>query len=192
MKPSYPFPIGIEPLWCNPQNLSIPDPRLQNWLLDTGSLTERLQAHCRDFKVQVLGQRQAEISLEEITQLNLSAQQIKQADWQVREVILWGDGQPWVFARSIIPEVLCSAVLASLGNQPLGKLIFNDPKFKRLPFEVTHMTASKSMTQALQLNSNSPLWGRRSVFKFQNVAMSVAEIFLPQSPAYADMQQTGQ
>jgi chorismate--pyruvate lyase len=186
---SYPFPIGIKPLWCKPQTLRVPDAKLRNWLLDTGSLTERLQAHCHDFQVQVLGQRQAEISLEEMAQLKPNPQPVNAADWQVREVILWGDGQPWVFARSIIPQALCAAELANLGNQALGKLIFNDPRFARLPFEISHITEPQIIAQALQLSSNRALWGRRSVFKLDNLAMSVAEIFLPQSPAYADMQE---
>ena len=190
MNSSYPFPIGIKPVWLKPLDLPIPDAILRNWLLDTGSLTERLQAHCRDFKVQVIGQRQAEISLEEMAQLKPELQQINPADWQVREVVLWGDGQPWVFARSIIPQSLCSAELANLGNQALGKLIFNDVRFKRLPFEITHIPASANITQSLRLQNKQALWGRRSVFKFQDVAMSVAEIFLPSCPAYADIQET--
>ncbi len=170
----------------------IPDARLRNWLLDTGSLTERLHANCREFQVHVLGQRQAEISLEEMQQLEPSTARVNPANWQVREVILWGDGQPWVFARSIIPQALCSAELANLGNQALGKLIFNDPRFTRLPFEISHITEPAILRQALQLSSGRSLWGRRSVFKLNDLAMSVAEIFLPQSPAYADMQETQQ
>ncbi|WP_407669350.1 chorismate--pyruvate lyase family protein [Paraglaciecola hydrolytica] len=182
--------MGIQPQWCQPQDHHIGDPRLRNWLLDTGSLTERLQTHCRDFQVQVLGQRQAEISLEEIRQLSPNSKPFNLADWQVREVILWGDSQPWVFARSILPQALCSAELAGLGNQALGKLIFNDPRFVRQPFEICHIstTTTTTIAKALQLSDNRDLWGRRSVFMLDNLAMSVAEIFLPQAPAYADSQ----
>jgi chorismate--pyruvate lyase len=31
------------------------------------------------------------------------------------------------------------------------------------------------------------LWGRRSVFNFENLKMSVSEVFLPSSPAYQEM-----
>lgn len=153
-------------------------------MLDTGSLTERLQAHCRDFQVQVLGQRQVPISLEEIQQLITPDQSYILSDWQVREVVLWGDGEPWVFARSLIPQALCAAELANLGNQALGKLIFNDPRFLRQPFEICHINQPADMVKALQLNSSKELWGRRSIFKLDNLSMSVAELFLPQSPAY--------
>ena len=184
LKHNYPFPIGFTPRWHKAQDYHVPDARLRNWLLDTGSLTERLQAHCRDFQVQVLGQRQAPISLEEIQQLILPGQSYIASEWQVREVILWGDGEPWVFARSLIPTVLCAAELANLGNQALGKLIFNDPRFLRQPFEICHITQPKDRVAALQLNSHQDLWGRRSVFKLDKLSMSVAELFLPQSPAY--------
>ena len=186
LKHNYPFPIGFTPSWHKAQDYDIPDARLKNWLLDTGSLTERLQAHCRDFHVQVLGQRQAQISLEEIQQLIPGNQAYKLSDWQVREVILWGDDEPWVFARSVIPQALCTAELANLGNQALGKLIFNDPRFLRQPFEICHIAQPTAIVNALQLSNSRALWGRRSVFKLDNLSMSVAELFLPQSPAYAN------
>lgn len=182
-------PISLACLWQPAEQLKVPNARLKNWLLDSGSLTERLQARCHDFELQLLDQRQAEISLEENQQLNTSAQHILPNDaWQVREVLLCGNGQAWVYARSIIPAALCSGELAQLGNQPLGKLIFNDPRFVRQPFQLTQLTQVRPLAEALQLNITMPLWGRRSVFHFNQYAMSVAEIFLPQSPAYCDGQ----
>lgn len=180
------FPIGLTANWQEPQTLHIPETNLKSWLLDTGSLTERLQSCCQDFQVQVLGQRQAEISLEEIQQLNFFKQNQQNVDWQVREVILMGDNQPWVFARSIIPEKMCQAEFVDLGSQPLGKLIFNDPRFARMPFQITQLNALNPSIAALNINCNRPLWARRSIFQFGGWSMSVAELFLPQSPAYAE------
>lgn len=108
----------------------------------------------------------------------------KSTDWQVREVILWGENRPWVFARSIIPEALCSGDLANLGNQPLGKVIFNDPRFIRLPFQVGKLLQPDSLLQDLDIQAVAELWGRRSVFHFEQTEMMVAEIFLPDAPAY--------
>jgi chorismate lyase len=185
LKTSHSFPIGLAANWQEPEKLSIPDAKLKNWLLDTGSLTERLQSHCQNFQVQVLGQRQTMISLEEIQQLNHFNSQNQALIWQVREVVLWGDNQPWVFARSIIPDQLCQAEFAGLGNQPLGKLIFNDPRFSRMPFQITQLREPSKITSALKIFCDKPLWARRSIFQFSGLPMSVAELFLPLSPAYS-------
>ena len=183
----YVFPVGIPSSWAAPDQYSINNNYLQDWLLNTGSLTERLKSECAQFHLTLLGQRHEKITLEEFRQVCSSEHPYKAEDWQVREVLLWGDGQPWVFARSIIPQRLCENNFENLNTMPLGQLIFNDVRFKRMPIEVTHMLDSKTFLNALHLSaidSQSALWGRRSVFHFENLKMMVSEVFLPQSPAY--------
>jgi len=181
------FPFGIDAKWNVPSQVHFPDAYLKNWLLDTGSLTERLQSHCRVFQLVVLGQRQAALTLEEKQQLGLCETDYDEADWQVREVILLGESQPWVFARSIIPRSLCQSDFANLGNKPLGQLIFNDRRFSRSPFQVSHIVKPGPLLAKLGLTSAEQLWGRRSVFCFQETKMMVAEVFLPEAPAYKNI-----
>ena len=187
MKTSYIFPVGIPSLWAEPDKFVIPSSYLKNWLLDTGSLTERLQTQCTSFHLTLIGQQQAEMSPEEFQRVCTFQQQLNPREWQVREVILWGDNQPWVFARSIIPQRLCESDFVNLNTQPLGQLIFNDKRFKRMPFEITHMRANKSFLAQLHILSDIDLWGRRSAFSFENLKMTVSEVFLPSSPAYQEM-----
>ncbi|GAC21909.1 chorismate--pyruvate lyase [Paraglaciecola arctica BSs20135] len=184
---SYTFPIGIPSLWAEPEQITIPSPCLKNWLLDTSSLTERLQSQCRLFNLTLIGQRQTEITLEEFQRVCAPQQQFNPQEWQVREVLLWGDNQPWVFARSIIPQILCENDFVNLNTKPLGKLIFNDERFKRMPFEITEICPSKAFLAQLHISSEMNLWGRRSVFSFEGLKMSVSEVFLPRSPAYQEM-----
>jgi len=184
---SYAFPVGIPSLWAEPNRFTIPNPCLKNWLLDTGSLTERLQSRCVSFHLTLIGQRQAEITLEEFNRVCAPQQQLNPQEWQVREVLLWGDNQPWVFARSIIPQRLCESDFVNLNTKPLGQLIFNDKRFKRMPFEVTNMCPSKAFLEQLQISSEMDLWGRRSAFSFEDIKMTVSEVFLPSSPAYKEM-----
>jgi chorismate--pyruvate lyase len=181
------FPVGINSQWCNAKDMTVPDVYLKNWLLDTGSLTERLQSHCREFRVELLGQRQEAVTLEECNHLGLSNVSYCQQDWQVREVVLWGGNEPWVFARSIIPQSLCESDFANWGNKPLGQLIFNDDRFKRSPFQITCLSEPLNFLANFSLSVSNPLWGRRSVFCYQQHKMMVAEIFLPSSPAYRNM-----
>ena len=184
---SYTFPIGIASLWAEPDQFTIPDPCLKNWLLDTGSLTARLLSQCTSFHLTLIGQRQAQITLEEFQQVCAPQQQLNPQEWQVREVLLWGDNQPWVFARSIIPQKLCESDFVNLNTKPLGQLIFNDKRFKRMPFEITNMCSSKAFLEELHITSEIDLWGRRSAFRFENLKMTVSEVFLPSSPAYQEM-----
>ena len=166
----------------------MPDAYLSNWLLDTGSLTERLQSQCRQFTLHLLGQRQLAPTLEEINQLGALVSK-GPGDWQIREVILCGDNQPWVFARSILPDSLCEADLSGLGNKPLGQIIFNDSRFVRSPFQLTCIKQNQGFldTLGIEVPSDMSLWGRRSSFRYQHHQMMVSEIFLPKAPAYSQM-----
>jgi chorismate--pyruvate lyase len=183
----YTFPIGIPSLWAEPDQFTIPSRCLKNWLLDTSSLTERLQSQCTLFHLTLIGQRQTDITLDEFQRVCVPHQKLNPKEWQVREVILWGDNQPWVFARSIIPQRLCESDFVNLNTKPLGQLIFNDKRFKRMPFEVTNMFASKDFLTHLHISSEMDLWGRRSAFSFEDLKMTVSEVFLPSSPAYQEM-----
>lgn len=187
MNTSYTFPVGISSLWAEPDQFTFPNLCLKNWLLNTGSLTERLLTQCKTFRLTVIGQRQAEVTLEEFQRVCTPKQDFNPQQWQVREVLLWGDNQPWVFARSIIPQRLCENDFVNLNTKPLGQLIFNDKRFKRMPFEITNMCQSKDFLEQLHLCSEEELWGRRSVFIFEDLKMTVSEVFLPSSPAYQEM-----
>jgi chorismate--pyruvate lyase len=139
------------------------------------------------FRLTLIGQRQSQITLEEFRRVSAPNQELNLEEWQVREVLLWGDNQPWVFARSIIPQRLCESDFVNLNTKPLGQLIFNDERFKRMPFELTHMSLSKAFLKKLHIKSEMKLWGRRSAFTFGDLQMTVSEVFLPNSPAYQEM-----
>lgn len=174
------FPLMLDTRWVQPEDLSIPDYHLKNWLLDTGSLTERLQSHCRQFRVQLLGQAMAPLSEDEQCQMT-------DMPCEVREVLLCGEAQPWVFARSLLPVSLIHQgmqELAQLGEQSLGKVLFNRSDCVREPFEITRIPADHALLQTLGIDSTHDVWGRRSRFSYRHWHMMVAEIFLPGSPAY--------
>lgn len=178
------FPIGIDTQWLTPEQVSFPDACLKNWLLDTGSLTERLQSQCRQLDLVLLGQAPMAPTTEELTRLHHADGSISKTEWQIREVFLASAGTPWVFARSILPTELCNQDLAELGNNPLGKVLFNDNRFVRQPFEVAVLHPGNPLFGQLQLVTQTPLWARRSVFTYKQFNMMVAEVFLPKSPAF--------
>lgn len=169
------FPVGLPVTWLNPQGVDISDGCLKDWLLDTGSLTERVQSQCTHFSLELLGQKPLAPHNNELAILAGN----ETSHYQVREILLCGDNQPWVFARSVIPQSFVDAELSNLGREPLGKRIFNDSRFVRSTFEICSLDAHE-----LGFGKSATLWGRRSKFTLGQQSMIVAEIFLPNSPAY--------
>jgi chorismate--pyruvate lyase len=176
------YPIGCQADWYCASKLD--SSLLDQWLLHTGSLTEKLKEHCQQFEVLVIGQQPAPLSESEATLMP------SDETYLVREVLLICDGTPWVFARSLLPLSLVEqhSALANLGNQSLGSIIFNSTTMQRMPFEVARFDDNSTVVElAKQLNQQlaKPLWGRRSLFSEGQYKLMVSEVFLPQSPAYS-------
>tara|TARA_R110000868_G_scaffold391396_3_gene661470 strand:- start:67075 stop:67623 length:549 start_codon:yes stop_codon:yes gene_type:complete len=150
---------------------------IRPWLLDSGSLTQRLiKASQRHFSVQVLKQcwqrpRASEVQL-------LAMQPREQAI--VREVVLLCHGQPWVFARSVIPASSLRGQLRRLrkfDNSSLGAMLFSDPSMQRHAFQLARVPGDSWQLPA-QLQQSQPLWGRRSRFELGAKPLMVSELFL--------------
>ena len=127
------------------------------WIRDDQSLTQKLKKRYPDFRVEVDKQEELEIYKHEINLLGNEGRFI------VREVFLYGDNQPVVFARSIIPINTITDSIMEIGNKPLGEILFTDPNILREPIEVTFQ---------------NDIWGRRSVFVMNNSRILVSEFFL--------------
>lgn len=169
------FPVGLPVQWDEPAQRPLPNTYLKNWLLDTGSLTERVQSLCDTFSLTLLGQDTLTPHHNEMALLG----DAHEAQYQIREVLLCGNGSPWVFARSVIPHSLIASELSNIGNEPLGKRLFNDARFIRSAFELCSLSSRQ-----LGYEDDKTLWGRRSLFTLGNASMIVAEVFLPNAPMY--------
>ena len=155
----------------------------QQWLFDDSSLTAKLKSLSKHFAVELLGQRQAPISDDEIAWLS-NAETVT-----VREVILRCDHQPWVFARSVFPQQALQAAqlkLAELGNRPLGEHLFSQPDLQRSSIEVSAFSATSRVGQLHQQLGYpaQTLWGRRSCFSAAGQRILVAEVFIGAAPLY--------
>ncbi|MBD2857635.1 chorismate lyase [Spongiibacter sp. KMU-158] len=156
---------------------------MQKCLLDTGSLTAHLvRASEGDFRVQVLAQYWGLPTLSERKRLGLGDR-----DWGIiREVLLICRGQPWVYARSILPARSLTGHLRrlrGLDSRPLGHILFTDPSLRRVPYELCRYPMAELPEQA-RININeketpAELWGRRSCFLLADKPIMVSEIFLP-------------
>lgn len=157
---------------------------VRDWLFAAGSLTLRLQLHCAgkgDFSVRVLKQSRKRPAADERQLLGLRDYQVA----LVREVQLLCADQVWVFARTVVPLRTLTGRgrrLAALGNRPLGAMLFADKSVCRRRLQVARLTAGNDIfDSAAQVLAEVPriIWGRRSLFYYQQRPLLVSEIFLP-------------
>lgn len=157
---------------------------IKSWMFDAGSLTARLINYCDGrFSVKVLSVKRATPTPDEKEALGLSAR----SHALIREVLLFCNDEPVVYARTIIPvSSLRGALrgLALLGNRPLGAVLFSDKSMQRKPVEVTSVKASHKCYQWMQQQKSEKLgkekiYGRRSVFVLKGEELLVSEFFLP-------------
>lgn len=140
----------------------------KDWLEEPASLTRRLQSLARGgFSVKVIDEYWGVADRSECRALNIRYKQ-----WvYIREVELWGRGQCWVKAKTLIPKSSFRGSLASLktiGSRPLGERLFSDPKISRGKIEIARFS-----------DSGKPVWARRSLFSLGKQPLLVIEVFMP-------------
>ncbi|MDO8273624.1 MAG: chorismate lyase [Gammaproteobacteria bacterium] len=153
------------------QVLPRPDPGWQSWLLDPGSLTQRLKERCADtagvgqFRVRVLEEGWVKQQSPGLLQC-FPSHVVRERMWSRRVLLQYGD-VPWVAAHSLIPVSSMQGPLKrlrTLNERPLGEFLFRHPLLRRDQLELTHTGA---------------VWGRRSLFHLYDRPLLVAEFFLP-------------
>lgn len=147
------------------------------WLLDTGSLTERLlKASDGHFRVQLLRHQWTRPLADERRALGLQSREAA----MVREVLLCCRNEPWVYARSVLPARVLRGQhrhLRSFGARSLGAHLFSSPHTERDPFEYARIPGH-ALPDALA-PADALLWARRSRFYLNHEPLLVAEVFLP-------------
>ena len=86
-----------------------------------------------------------------------------------REVVLYGDGEPWVAARTLISKALFTHYqsLSTLGDKPIGEWLFS-------------LSAQRIGIQWAK-DPESGLYARRSLFLVQEMPLLISELFLENS-----------
>lgn len=141
-------------------------PYWYSWLLDPGSLTQRLKNLGNgDFRVELIEQRWIH-STRAVKLDGFSRKEATQRLWS-RKVVLMCAGEPCVAAHTLIP--ICSMrgplrQLRRLETKPLGEFLFKVP----------HMTRGQ-----MKLGRTKSSMGRYSVFRLQGFPVLVAEYYLP-------------
>ena len=159
---------------------------MHDWLVTPGSLTARLVASSAAFRVRRLHQTTAPCLVDEAAAIGLArVQQV----WE-REVLLECDGQPVVFAHTVVPTD-CDAsdwpLFSALGERSLGTTLFYDPLVRRGQLEFARLRADHPLVRrahaalgaAGKLDGQNIYYARRCVYRRRQGLLLVTEVFLP-------------
>ena len=135
------------------------------WLNEEGSITTKISSDS-NFKLEILSDDHGIAEDEEYLALDIASEEVR-----IREVVLYGDLVPLVYARSIIPNLTSSKGypgLGTIGSKPLGDLLFQSKLFIKTRREFAQFETS----------SGEVIWGRRTHYLVQGYPLSVMEVFL--------------
>ena len=135
-----------------------------SWLLENGPITKRIKKNGL-FKLHLIQDELSYIDQEDKDFIDCASDEIK-----LREVILFCNDEPIVFAQTIIPvETISNGFeqLGNLGNKPLGDILFEKNIFTK-----------DKVVYALFEDASSLYWGRKAKYLVKGYKFSVMEIFL--------------
>ena len=146
------------------KSLEVQNNEILSWLIEPGSITSRIKSFS-DFKLKLLRDGPGEVDAAED---DLIISNYKENN--IREVLLYSDEEPLIYAKSIIPLETIRLGLGVLGNlkeNPLGDILFSNPEIKK-----EYMLFSK-------FESNKKIfYGRKGIYTVKGYPFSVCEIFL--------------
>jgi len=154
---------------------------LSRWLRDRGSLTQRIQQRCNLFEVRNVFSGSARVELNESFLLGIPSRQ----NAFTREVFLYADGKPVVFAHSVVAHQHLRGAWSAvdgMGNKPLGALLFAHPLVSREPLHFKSLRSNNQLYKSASMVLSDPpgrLWARRSLFHLHGAPLLVTEVFLP-------------
>ncbi|WP_254605827.1 chorismate lyase [Pseudoalteromonas sp. JC28] len=170
--------LPLELPWLKSTQLVDVEPALSPYLLETQSLTAKLKETCDKFSVTVLANelRNAPDAL----RTDLSEQV-----W-CREVTLNCSGKAAVFGQSWLNEEACTVGMDTIGETPLGELLFTDSNWQRGTLEYLRLATSDYPTLIELIAPTTGvvperLFARRSWFKNGKAKILVCEVFISES-----------
>ena len=144
--------------------LEVQNKEILSWLNESGSITSRIKSFS-DFKLKLLRDSPGVVDAA-VDDLIIS----NYKENNIREVLLYSDEEPLIYAKSIIPLETIRLGLGVLGNlkeNPLGDILFSNPEIKK-----EYMLFSK-----FELNKKI-FYGRKGIYTVRGFPFSVCEIFL--------------
>ena len=146
------------------KSLEVQNKEIISWLTESGSITSRIKSFS-NFRLKLLrdGPGKVDASEDDLIITNYKENNI-------REVVLYSDEEPFIYAKSILPLETIRLGLGALGSlkeNPLGDILFSNPEIKK-----KHMLFAK-------FESNKRIfYGRKGIYTVKGYPFSVCEIFL--------------
>jgi chorismate--pyruvate lyase len=157
---------------------------MRDWLTTPGSLTARLVAHSRRFRVQKLRQAGNVCLADEAGAIGLAR---PRRVWE-REVLLRCDGRPVVYAHTVVPMSASASdwpLFSALGERSLGTTLFHDPKVRRGELEFARLRPGHPLLARVlaalggDVPAHETYFARRCVYRRRQGLLLVTEVFLP-------------
>ena len=146
------------------KSLEVQNKEIISWLTESGSITSRIKSFS-NFRLKLLRDGPGEVDTAEDDLIIANYEKNN-----IREVVLYSDEEPFIYAKSILPLETIRLGLGALGNlkeNPLGDILFSNPKIKK-----KHMLFAK-------FESNKRIfYGRKGIYTVKGYPFSVCEIFL--------------
>ena len=146
------------------KSLEVRNKEILSWLNEPGSITSRIKSFS-NFRLKLLKDGPGEV---DIIEDDLIVSNYEENN--IREVILFSDEEPLIYAKSIIPLETIRLGLGILGNlkeNPLGDILFSNPEIKK-----------KYMLYAKFQSNKEIFYGRKGIYTVKGYPFSVCEIFL--------------
>lgn len=152
--------------WVNKHDMEVllSNDEIKSWLLEQGPITERIKLN-HYFELNLIRDEVDKINEHDKIFLDNI-----EGDIKVREVILLGNDNPLVYAKSYIPILTINnglKKLGQLGKKPLGDILFEKNLFQK---------KETIFTKFLYLKKE--YWGRKSKYHVNGLPLSVMEVFL--------------
>ena len=146
------------------KSLEVQNKEILSWLNESGSITSRIKSFS-NFRLKLLRDGPGEVNAAED---DLIIKNYKENN--IREVVLFSDEEPFIYAKSILPLETIRLGLDALGNlkeNPLGDILFSNPEIKK-----------KYMLFAKFESNKRIFYGRKGIYTVKGYPFSVCEIFL--------------
>ncbi|WP_440055378.1 chorismate--pyruvate lyase family protein [Pseudoalteromonas sp. T1lg65] len=146
------------------------------FIFESNSLTAKLKSHFEHFAVKVQFNQ-----LCDTPEALLETFDNKPQIW-CREVILYCNDKPFVFAQSWLNAEAQAEGIGQIGDMPLGELLFNDNSWRRGPLEFASIevdnVSNDTQNQIRLAPQLKQLTSRRSWFKKAAAKILVCETFI--------------
>lgn len=176
----HPLPLPNEWFSLDSKQFSDLETTIKQWIQGESSLTVKIKELGIAFSVEVLAQTHLALSNRLPTDL------LTDDHGLYREVLLKQGNVPLVYAQTIMPTSTISGterMLAELGNQSLGQVLFQSPQAIRGPIEFAEIAPDSELACYIEHKLGqtlvNPCYIRRSLFQLNHKPLLVCECFLP-------------